>query len=290
MINKRDQIFLNRKNIVEICHTFQGEGKFIGKPMYLIRFDGCNLACPFCDTMLNHQHRPEKLYQPKRSVNECIDYIIKDFVKRDNASSINLMFTGGEPTLYNKEMRTILDTLLEFDFSIFEKVVRLMNISIESNGCKLEDFIYYLYSIGSNIRGVLDQDLRFDINFSPKYMIDYEKDTFFSFLDWCLSMTHSTQMSMFIKKNVNIKLVYDPSLHAAFEKNILEPLEYFTKEDSNESSNRDVFYLPDITLMPIGTTVSDLDENMKYVVDVAKKYDFNITTRMHIIHSDSILK
>ena len=33
-----------------IKETFQGEGDSVGRLSTLIRFSGCNLKCPFCDT------------------------------------------------------------------------------------------------------------------------------------------------------------------------------------------------------------------------------------------------
>lgn len=39
--------------INEIFYTLQGEGFYTGTPSLFIRFSGCNLQCPFCDT--SHQ-------------------------------------------------------------------------------------------------------------------------------------------------------------------------------------------------------------------------------------------
>ena len=39
--------------INEIFYSLQGEGFFTGTPAVFVRFSGCNLRCPFCDT--NHK-------------------------------------------------------------------------------------------------------------------------------------------------------------------------------------------------------------------------------------------
>ena len=37
-------------SINEIFYSLQGEGYYTGRPAVFIRFAGCNLRCPFCDT------------------------------------------------------------------------------------------------------------------------------------------------------------------------------------------------------------------------------------------------
>ena len=292
MIKESDQTFLNKEVIVEVCRTFQGEGKFSGKPMYLIRFDACNLVCPFCDTMIDHHHRPEKLYQEKRSILSCIDYIKNDITYyTDGFHHVNLMFTGGEPTLYNKHMKYIIETLLDITRyvrnteDVRNAYIGTMNISVETNGHMLQEFLYYLYALNSTIHQFNIKTINYDINFSPKYMISSDQQTFFSFLNWCIEKALPQEMCDLIRKHVNVKIVYDPTFDELFKKNILDVLDRYRCLRSER-----VKYLPEITLMPVGTTTDEINTNMKHVVEIASKYNFNISSRLHIIHSDSILK
>ena len=68
----------------EIFHSLQGEGFNTGTPAVFIRFSGCNLQCPFCDT----QHQNGK---------EMTEGDIIEEVSRYKANLV--VVTGGEPAL-----------------------------------------------------------------------------------------------------------------------------------------------------------------------------------------------
>ncbi|MCM1348211.1 MAG: 7-carboxy-7-deazaguanine synthase QueE [Firmicutes bacterium] len=70
--------------INEIFYSLQGEGHFAGTPAVFVRFAGCNLKCPFCDT--NHS-----------AVKEMTCQEILEEINRYEARRVIL--TGGEPTL-----------------------------------------------------------------------------------------------------------------------------------------------------------------------------------------------
>lgn len=70
--------------INKIFPTIQGEGKRTGEPMVFIRFSGCNLKCPFCDT----DHEDGKHYTTDQILEELKRYDIK-----------SLSLCGGEPSL-----------------------------------------------------------------------------------------------------------------------------------------------------------------------------------------------
>lgn len=70
--------------INEIFYSLQGEGRYTGTPAIFIRFAGCNMRCPFCDT--NHQQGKE--YSQETILREISAYPSK-----------RVILTGGEPTL-----------------------------------------------------------------------------------------------------------------------------------------------------------------------------------------------
>ncbi len=103
--------------VSEIFASVQGEGNLIGKPAIFIRFFGCNLQCPFCDS---------KYAWGKGGSYRSLS--VKEIIKEiENLSSIvNLIiFTGGEPLLQNHKLLAELARELER---------KLFTVAIETNG------------------------------------------------------------------------------------------------------------------------------------------------------------
>ena len=71
--------------INEIYYSIQGEGFYSGRPAVFIRFSGCNLKCPFCDT----------------DFRKCTEMKGEEILaKVDMFDSKFVVLTGGEPGLY----------------------------------------------------------------------------------------------------------------------------------------------------------------------------------------------
>ena len=70
----------------EIFYSIQGEGRWTGLPAVFVRFAGCNLRCPFCDTDF---HASETL---------DLASVIRT-VRGLSESCRRLVVTGGEPAL-----------------------------------------------------------------------------------------------------------------------------------------------------------------------------------------------
>ena len=71
----------------EIFYSLQGEGYWTGTPLVFVRFSGCNLKCPWCDTA----HENGTLMSAEDIV---------DAVNRANTGGVTrVCLTGGEPLL-----------------------------------------------------------------------------------------------------------------------------------------------------------------------------------------------
>ena len=71
-------------DLVEIFESMQGEGRNSGRPCVFIRFAGCNLACPWCDT------------DRARRFSLSLEDLVKEV---GGFRTKSVILTGGEPTL-----------------------------------------------------------------------------------------------------------------------------------------------------------------------------------------------
>lgn len=99
-----------RFKINEIFYSLQGEGAHTGIPAVFVRFSGCNLRCPFCDT--------------RHEEGEWIS--ASDIAALANAYPAEwIILTGGEPSLF------VTDELVRF-----LHVATGKKIAIETNGTR----------------------------------------------------------------------------------------------------------------------------------------------------------
>lgn len=93
--------------ICEMFFSIQGEGLYIGLPMFFIRTSGCNLNCSWCDTPY------AKIEGKEMSVEE----VYKAAVNYGKKGIEWICITGGEPLL-QKDIYKLLYALIESNFMI----------------------------------------------------------------------------------------------------------------------------------------------------------------------------
>jgi len=125
--------------ICEIYPTIQGEGFLIGSPVTLIRFQGCNIYCSWCDT---------KYAIPfEGGVKITVEEVLKRIKSLGRG---HILITGGEPFAH-----PILGDFVEILIS------EGYFVQIETNGTVWQEKFEKL------------PKERFYISLSPKYSVDY---------------------------------------------------------------------------------------------------------------------
>jgi 7-carboxy-7-deazaguanine synthase len=108
----------------EIFHSIQGEGKSIGRPSVFIRLSLCNLYCTWCDTAYtwNWEGTP---YTHNNDARGLAKYCKDDYMELLSDEALagilegihcrNLIFTGGEPLVQQKDLRSLFRLLKQKD-------------------------------------------------------------------------------------------------------------------------------------------------------------------------------
>lgn len=99
------------RKVNEIFYSLQGEGHHTGYPSVFIRFSGCNLKCPFCDT--SHE---EGIFLDDDAIVHAVKLYTAEWI----------VLTGGEPALS-----------IDADFIHLLKRATGKKIAIETNGTHL---------------------------------------------------------------------------------------------------------------------------------------------------------
>lgn len=139
--------------VSEIFESIQGEGNTIGRVALFIRVQGCPLDCAWCDSKYSISFKGGIEKKTSEIVN-----IINQFIKTKNGI---IVFTGGEPLYYQKEISEILKEIetnnIEFETSgIYLPVEKLrkykFNVSPKLSGAKLSGKQKVYNKIYSNLK------------------------------------------------------------------------------------------------------------------------------------------
>ena len=101
--------------LVEIFESLQGEGRNTGRPCVFVRFAGCNLSCPWCDTDVTKRFAAS------------LDELLAELAQYKPRSVI---LTGGEPTI-QEEMPELVAALKKEGYWI----------GVETNGTNDVDWL-----------------------------------------------------------------------------------------------------------------------------------------------------
>ena len=99
-------------SINEVYQSIQGEGLLMGIPALFVRFQGCNLRCPWCDQPSALPFSKERLISIQELLETLSDYSAK-----------HVVITGGEP-MAQEALADLIKELLSRSYSV----------QIETNG------------------------------------------------------------------------------------------------------------------------------------------------------------
>ncbi|MFW6438267.1 MAG: 7-carboxy-7-deazaguanine synthase QueE [Armatimonadota bacterium] len=130
-----------RAPLHEIFTSIQGEALFAGLQQIFIRFCGCDLGCPWCDTLEARQAPPARVWcQAKPGVRgftienpgsvDDVLQVVKRILKYDEEGAIHsIALTGGEPLMHAEYVSSLAATLRPLELPIM----------LETNGQRPED-------------------------------------------------------------------------------------------------------------------------------------------------------
>jgi len=169
--------------ISEIFYSIQGEGKYCGTPSVFVRVGGCNLRCPgFGDKGCDSYYAVDKRYQKEWELKSIED--IKTEIKKYLKFDPHLVITGGEPTLYFKELYPLIEwfegqitietnATIDIDFEKFpayKKVAFAMSVKLSNSGEEYNKRVkknviksYAKNAKKSFFKFVIDKDLKKEI-------------------------------------------------------------------------------------------------------------------------------
>ena len=107
------------KRINDIFYSLQGEGYNTGRAAVFIRFAGCNLRCPFCDTEFDSYRE-----MSDEAILTAVEALTSEYGLQASDYRLLVVLTGGEPTLQVDE--AFVDLLHEHGYEV----------AMESNGTR----------------------------------------------------------------------------------------------------------------------------------------------------------
>lgn len=121
-------------DLVEIFESLQGEGRNTGRSCVFVRFAGCNLSCPWCDTSV------------EKRFSMTLDELVRE-LSQYKAKSVIL--TGGEPT-FREGMPELVAALKEKGYWV----------AIETNGTSEPEWFKSLDYIASSPKAEFPEAIR----------------------------------------------------------------------------------------------------------------------------------
>ena len=175
----------------EIFYSIQGEGKNSGHPSIFIRLSLCNLYCNWCDTdytwnwdntSFTHQNDLTPNYKKFSKEQFLVTLPTNEIIRQlETINCTNLVITGGEPLMQQRELVSFLEALkktdktyrIEFETNgtltpteTLDKLTNQYNVSIKLSNSKVQEndrlnnhaISFFASSQKANFKFVLDKE------------------------------------------------------------------------------------------------------------------------------------
>jgi organic radical activating enzyme len=281
--NKETEL-LNKKyaiaHIAQVCLTIQGEGPKLGTPCILVRFAGCNLQCPFCDTKWANKELPDmltfkniletefpiKLSTSDNSIEKFAKYLKDTYF--DHYPIKHIMFTGGEPFI--SDNLRILTEIMSFLNNKFHTGIK--SIEIETNGTLVTASDIYNRFVSANY------DVQ--LNISPKLDLTAHNKQYSSFQSLVdkFKIVHlyvSDRNNVLTNFNYNYKFIYDKAGE--------DLLRYFITQVGIPSDKICIMPLtPHLSNMPKDEFYKKFKKSCEDTILFCVKNNYKFTDRAHV--------
>jgi 7-carboxy-7-deazaguanine synthase len=180
-------------SVKEIFYSIQGEGSFVGKPHYFVRFSECNLKCYYCDTDFSVSEVCQVEVIPGRSVYEFLSNPLSaadviaglDLINVHNENKV-ISLTGGEPLMQADLLSELIPELKKNGYGIY----------LETNGTLYQE----LEKVIDNVDYV-SMDLKLQL---------FQEEGFLAKQEAFLKIAQ--------KKDVTVKMVIDEKMFEQFDR------------------------------------------------------------------------
>jgi 7-carboxy-7-deazaguanine synthase len=119
--------------VSEIFYSLQGEGKLAGVPSLFVRFAGCPLRCPWCDTRY--------AWDASAGQQKTIDELLAEISR---SPSRYVVLTGGEPLIHS-ELMPLVTQLRRLEY----------HVTIETSGVAFQEVACDLLSLSPKLPSTL---------------------------------------------------------------------------------------------------------------------------------------
>lgn len=257
----------DKLNISEHFYTIQGEGAHTGVPSYFIRLQSCDLGCWWCDTSYAS-------YAPEKGLGNIL---ISDLIDAAFATNtVDIAFTGGEPTIQEKGLRSITDQIR----ARAKAEQRFIRITLETHGNHfLEDLEVDLVSMSPKLLSSIrpPEGVPLPKGWSEAIAVKHEAKRLN-----IQSVAFWAQYCFDTGKELQLKFVIcSPDDLRETDELYLQILQYSHSRYTSNNAFRS-FLNRSFMLMPEGLTPDALGVNILSLVEACKERGWRFSDRLHV--------